>query len=229
MTKSIQKTAIDIVWILSCYGPTISKKLKENDLFIDQLLILLNETKKKTREVVDSIIWRLGSIETVRLEQTQNESNRRDKTDDDDQLPVSDEWDESIPYDLLISYSNNVSDKVLTLKIYNRLVKKGYRVYSEKPGKHRLELMQQAIAQKIPILACLSKNYRSSKICMAEVDYADKQLCPIIPVIVEEKFKIQGWLKHIVAGKTLIDFTEKKFDEALFILYDEIEKLISSD
>jgi hypothetical protein len=230
LTKRIQKTAIDIIWKLSFYGPIISKTLKEDNRFIDQLLILSNETSKKTKEVVSAIIWRLGSVETVRFELTQKEADRQGKQTDDEQLPsTDDQWDESIPYDLLISFSNNVTDKILTLKIYNRLIKKGYRVYIEKQGTHRLMLMREAIDKRKPILACLSKSYRSSKICMAEIEYAEKQSSPIIPIFVESKYKIEGWLKHILGGKIPLDFTDKKFDESLMSLCVEIEKFKSSD
>jgi hypothetical protein len=225
LTKRIQKTAIDIIWKLSFYGPTISKKLKENDRFIDQLLVLSNEASNQTKEVVGAIIWRLGSVETVRLEI----ASRPEKQTDDEQLPSDDQWDESIPYDLLISFSKNVTDKILTLKIYNRLIKKGYRVYIEKQSTHRLQLIRAAIDKQKPILACLSKSYRSSKICMAEIEYAQKKTSPILPVIVEPKYKIQGWLKHVLNGKTPLDFTDKKFDENLMSLCVEIEKFKSSD
>jgi hypothetical protein len=224
--KKIQQLAVDIIWRLSFYGPTTCQKLKSNDLFIEQLLILLKETSSKSRKTADAIIWRLGNEETFRSEKTQKENS---KSIDDDQLPLTDEWDDSISYDLIISDSSDPNDKILTMKIYKRLVAKGYRIYTEKLGKHRLGLIQKAVAKKKPILACLSTRYRASKFCMAEIEYANKQSSPIIPIIVGGNYKVQGWLKHIVSEKHAIDFTEKNFDNALLKLIVEIDNLKSSD
>lgn len=89
--------------------------------------------------------------------------------------------------------------------------------------------MRKAVEKRKPILACLSKKYRSTKVCMAEVEYANKKSSPIIPVIVEPKFKIQGWLKHIIGSQIPIDFAGKNFDGSLLSLYVEVEKFKSSD
>ncbi|CAF1283814.1 unnamed protein product [Rotaria sp. Silwood1] len=228
LLKRIQQLAVSIIWKLSFYGPTTSKKLKSNNLFIDQILILLNGTSKKSKQNASAIIWRLGSEETIRYEQTEKEKHKT-TTMDDDQFISNDEWDETIPYDLLISVSNIIDDMIVAKKIFDRLSSKGYRVYNEKQGKHRLELMKKAIAQKKPILICLSSKYRLSKICMAEIEYANKHSSSIIPVIVEAKFKIQGWLKHLIDGKDPIDLTQKNFNEELLKVFEEIEKQKSSD
>ncbi|CAF1367909.1 unnamed protein product [Rotaria sordida] len=230
--KKIQQSAVFIIWKLSFYGPTTSTKLKSNDLFIEQILMLLNGSSKKSIQHAKAIIWRLGSEEMIRLEQIHKKKHQRQNQEDitgDDQFLSTDEWDESIPYDVVISYSNNVHDKILTIKIYNRLLSRGYRVYSEKQGKHRLELMKKAIGKRKPILACLSSAYRASKVCMAEVEYANKNSSPIIPVIVEVKYKIQGWLKHIIGGKNPIDLTQKNFNDELLEVLEEIEKTKSLD
>ncbi|CAF3641336.1 unnamed protein product [Rotaria sp. Silwood1] len=230
--KRIQQSAVCIIWKLSFYGPTTSKKLKSNDLFIEQLLILLNGTSQKSKQNADAIIWRLGSEAAIRYEQTEKEKHKqrfKKDTTDEDQLNLTDEWDETIPYDVLISYSNIINDVILANKIYNRLSSKGYRVYSEKQGKHRLELIEKAVSKKKPILACLSSTYRASKICMAEIEYANTHSSPIIPVLVEAKYKMQGWLKHVIGGKNPIDLTQKNFNEELLKVFDEIEKTKSLD
>ena len=230
LTARIQTSAVYIIWKLSSFGPKISTKLKSDDSFIDQILILLNGTKKKSKKAAQAIIWRLGNEDKIRLEQTEKEKKRQTTTDtiDDEQFLPADEWDDSIPYDLLISYSNNVNDKISATKI-NRLLSKNYRVYSEQQGKHRLELYKKAIDQKKPILVCLSSSYRASKICMAEVEYANKHSSPIIPVLVEAKYKIQGWLKHLIGGKNPIDLTQKHLNDKLLKVVEEIENIKSSD
>jgi len=232
----IQYLAVDIVWILSFYGPTTIKTLKLNDAFIDGVLKLCNGPEKKPKKAAEAIIWRLGSEKMVRFEQTQKEEervrNRRDsRTDmmDHELLTTADQWDDSIPFDLLISYSNNVNDKILSLKIADRLKKRNYRVYTEKQGKHRLELMEMAAAKQKLILACLSSKFRESKFCMAEIDHASKLKCPVIPVIVEENYTVKGWLNHIIANRTPILFNNKNFNESFLNLIVEIDEIKHSE
>ncbi|CAF1358041.1 unnamed protein product [Rotaria sordida] len=228
MISRIHNSAVSIIWRISSYGPKPISKLKANDLFIDQILILSKGKTENTKRAANGIIWRLGNEDKIRFEKSQKKRNQENKTDDD-QVIEPEEWDESIPYDLLISYSNKTNDKIISGKIYNRLITKGYRVYSEKSGQNRFELMQKAIDSKKPILVCLSSAYRASTVCMAEVEYASKQSSPIISVIVEAKYDVQGWLKHLIGGKKTIDVTQKKFDEGFINILEEIEKTNSSN
>ncbi|CAF5018683.1 unnamed protein product [Rotaria sp. Silwood1] len=233
--QQIQKSAVFIIWKLSFYGPKTITKLKSNDLFIEQILTLLNGTSKKSRQNAKAIIWRLGNEKRIRLELAKKEKTQladQDDIKDLDQLISTDEWDESVPYDIVLSYSNNVNDKILTDKICKRLVSRGYQIYSEKQGAHRLQRIEKAVEKQKPILVCLSSAYRTSKMCMAELEHAVKQRSSVIPVIVEANYKIQGWLQHILKGKKPIDLTSlvtKKFNEELLKLFEEIEKTKSSD
>ena len=228
----IQRLAVGLVWKLSSYGPTIMQTLKLNDAFIDQVLKLSNGPANKSKKIAESIIWRLGSEKIVRLELTQKEQererNRRDTrgdATDDERLSIIDQWDDSIPYDLLMVYSNNVNDKIVSLKIADRLRKKNYRIFSEKQGKHRLELMRIAAAKQKPFLACLSSKFRESKFCMEEVDNASKLKCPIIPVVVEENYTVKGWLNHVIGDHELLDFTGENFIGSLVNLISELDEL----
>lgn len=230
--QKIQRLAVDLVWHLSSYGPTIMQTLKLNDEFIDQILKLSNGEDNKSKKTAAAIIWRLGSEKIVRLELTQKEQererNRRDTrgdSTDNDRLPISDQWDDSVPFDLLMVYSNNVNDKIVSLKIADRLRKKNYRIFSEKQGKHRLELMRIATAKQKPFLACLSSKFRESKFCMEEVDNASKLKCPIIPVVVEENYTVKGWLNHVIGDHKLLDFTGENFTESLVNLISELDEL----
>lgn len=212
-----------IIWTLSHRGSIVNKKIRENHKLIDQILVLLKNSPEKFKGITERLIWRLGTVNV-------NDSKSSEKQLEDEQLPSTDDkWDESIPYDLLISVSNNVTDRVLSTKIYNRLVKQGYRVYSEKQSVHRLEVMRKAMDKKKLILVCLSDHYRLSKLCMAEAEYAQKKSCPIIAILLEPHFQIHGWLKFILGERIPIDFSDKKLDKKLLILCDEIEQYKSLD
>ena len=198
----------------------MNKKFRENRRFIDHLVTLFDTAPEKLKEITERLIWRLGSVDPIA-------SKTSEKQLDDDQLPLMDDaWDE---YDVLISVSNNVTDRVLSAKIYNRLVKQGHRVYSENSSVHRLEVMRNAIEKNKPIIVCLSSHYRSSKLCMAEAEYAQKRYSPIIPVLLQSNFKLQGWLKFLLGDLNPIDLTEKDFEKKMLVLYDKIEQFKSSD
>lgn len=48
-------------------------------------------------------------------------------------------------------------------------------------------------------------------------------------MIIEEKYKIEGWLKHLLKGKRPIELTAKNFTEELLKVAEEIEKIKTSD
>jgi hypothetical protein len=127
-----------------------------------------------------------------------------------------------------MSFSNDLNIKNLCHRIHGRLIAKKIRVYMEEQGVHRLELIKKAVDKKKIILVCLSATYRTSKLCMAEIEYAFQNKCPVIPVIVEANYKAKGWLSHLIGGKTPTDLTQKNFNEAIRDLFVEIEKLKAS-
>jgi hypothetical protein len=234
--KKIQRSSLDIIWKLLSSGPSATKKLKANDLFIDHLLTLSNEPSKKLQRSARNIIWKLGNEETFRYEQAEKKKEREEENHEesrtrtvDDQAIANNQWDDSVPFDLLISYSNDLSISSLCHKIRNRLIAKKFKVYIEQQGKQRLEKMQKAVDKRKIILACLSTNYRASKVCMAEVEYAFNHKCPVIPVIVESNYKVKGWLKHLLGNTNAIDFTQKNFNDMILRLIVEIDKMKAAD
>ncbi|CAF3091672.1 unnamed protein product [Rotaria sp. Silwood2] len=234
--RKIRVTALKIIWKLLSVAPALSKKLKLNDLFIDYLLTFISKASQKEKILPSSIIWKLGDEGTLRLEQAgkkkqleQEDHTENNDTAIDDQYNPIDLLDDSVSFDLMMSFSDDSSDISLCRKICNRLKKKMFNVYFEQQGKHRLESMKKAVLEKKIFLACLSAKYRISKVCMAEIEYASKNGYPIIPVIVEKNYKVKGWLNHLIGKRKVIDFKQEIFDDALLNLTIEINKIKTSD
>ncbi|CAF1468658.1 unnamed protein product [Rotaria sp. Silwood1] len=208
--RKIRLSSLKIIWHLLSIVPTLNKKLKSNDLFIDHLLTFINKVSQKEKMIPNGIIWKLGHEETLRQEQAgkKKQIEEDDRTTTDDQYDSTDAWDDSVPFDLMMSYSDDSSEKSLCRKISNRLKSEDFKVYFEKQGKHRLESMKKAVLKQKLFLACLSAKYRASKVCMAEIEYASKSGCPIIPVIVGKNYTVKGWLNHLI-GKRKTYFYEK--------------------
>ncbi|CAF1587535.1 unnamed protein product, partial [Adineta ricciae] len=234
--EKIQQLAILIIWRFTYYGPTVIKTLKSNDAFIDQILKVSKQPlrgpakgNKKSladsaKETAEQMLWRFGSEKLILHEKKKKQEEIT--SDRPDEPSTADQWRESVPFDLLMSYSTNVNDKIMSLKIADRLTKRNYRVYTEKQGKHRLELMEIAAAKKVPILACLSSKFRDSKFCMAEIDNASKVKCPVIPIIVEENYTVKGWLNHVLNNRKPIEFNNTDFTQSFMFLIGEIDEIL---
>jgi hypothetical protein len=231
----IHQSSLDIIWKLTFNGPAVAKKVKSFDQFVDQLFNLSTKPSEKMRRTAKGIIWKLGDENHLRYEQAEKEkerkqeSSRERRNSEDEYRPTTnDQWDDSIPFDLLMSFSNDLNIKNLCHRIHGRLIAKNIRVYMEEQGVHRLELIKKAVDKKKIILVCLSATYRTSKLCMAEIEYAFQNKCPVIPVIVEANYKAKGWLSHLIGGKTPTDLTQKNFNEAIRDLFVDVEKLKAS-
>ncbi|CAF3730254.1 unnamed protein product [Rotaria sp. Silwood1] len=229
--RKIRLSSLKIIWHLLSIVPTLNKKLKSNDLFIDHLLTFINKVSQKEKMIPNGIIWKLGHEETLRQEQAgkKKQIEEDDRTTTDDQYDSTDAWDDSVPFDLMMSYSDDSSEKSLCRKISNRLKSEDFKVYFEKQGKHRLESMKKAVLKQKLFLACLSAKYRASKVCMAEIEYASKSGCPIIPVIVGKNYTVKGWLNHLIGKRKTVNFKQKLFEDAFLNLISEIRKLKNSE
>ena len=243
LVTQIRKSSLDIVWKILYSEPKSGVKFKAIDELIDELLELLKEPSKKIRQLAKHIVWRLGDEKYFVSEQAKKvqakEQQSHEESDVDDQLTTNDQWDDSVPFDVMMSFSNDLNIRSICRKICNRLIANNVKVYMEQQGQHRLELIKKAVAKRKIILVCLSSKYRTSKVCMAELDYAFKKKCPIIPAIVEANYKVKGWLSHLVGAKKTIDFAQKNvndlskdpnahmknFNEKILDLCVEIEKI----
>lgn len=235
--EKIPRYALNVVWhiLRSIYGLKASKQLKSNDQFVEYVLQVSNQQSKKVKKISSGIIWKLGDERIFRSEHAEQERKRGEQMDDDDlpdiddQFMTDDQCDGSNSFDLMISFSNSVADKIVCQKIYNRLTVKNISVYIEKQGQHRLQVIKKAMQRQKILLVCLSNEYRKSKVCMAEIEYAFKFKCPIIPVLADATYKPKGWLNHLIGEKVVINFTQKKITDAMDKLMIEINKLKSLD
>ncbi|CAF2820860.1 unnamed protein product, partial [Rotaria sp. Silwood2] len=73
--------------------------------------------------------------------------------------------------------------------------------------------MAEAIEKSNFILICMSSDYKKSTNCQAEAEYAFNRKKTIIPLIVEPKFKADGWLGFISGNKIYINFADREHNE----------------
>ena len=115
---------------------------------------------------------------------------------------------------VMISYQWD-NQEVLT-EVKNRLQESGYRVWMdlEQMGGSTLEAMAKAVENASVVLVCVSQRYKESPNCRSEAEYAYQLRKDIIPLMMQRKYKADGWLGMIVGTKLWIDFQSKHVIEA---------------
>jgi hypothetical protein len=163
------------------------------------LLILMNKVFKQLRK---EFLWKLED-ETI-VKKWENVSSN-DK------------------YDIMISYSH--SNKDLCYQVHQSLNKLKFRVWLDFENMYgsTLQSMAQAIESSEIILVCMSNPYKESAYCRSEAEYAYTRQRHIIPLVMENKYRPDGWLGFICASKMYVDFTKSDFDQAFQKLISQIQ------
>jgi len=115
---------------------------------------------------------------------------------------------------VMISYQWDNQEVLIEVK--NRLQESGYRVWMdlEQMGGSTLEAMAKAVENASVVLVCVSQRYKESPNCRSEAEYAYQLRKDIIPLMMQRKYKADGWLGMIVGTKLWIDFQSKHVIEA---------------
>ena len=110
---------------------------------------------------------------------------------------------------VMISYQWDNQEVLIEVK--NRLQASGYRVWMdlEQMGGSTLEAMAKAVEDSSVILVCVSKKYKESPNCRSEAEYAYQLRKDIIPLMMQNNYRPDGWLGMIVGTKLWIDFHSK--------------------
>ena len=115
---------------------------------------------------------------------------------------------------VMISYQWDNQEVLIEVK--NRLQDSGYRVWMdlEQMGGSTLEAMAKAVENSSVVLVCVSQRYKESPNCRSEAEYAYQLRKDIIPLMMQHKYKADGWLGMLVGTKLWIDFHSKHVVEA---------------
>ena len=127
---------------------------------------------------------------------------------------------ESTGNHVMISYQWD-SQEVLG-EVKNRLQASGYRVWMdlEQMGGSTLEAMAKAVENSSAVLICVSERYKESPNCRSEAEYAYQLRKDIIPLMMQPKYRGDGWLGMLVGTKLWFDFQSKH------VLEQGVRKLI---
>jgi hypothetical protein len=201
----VQKPALEILLALS-FTNDASSYLKENQKFMTYIRNLSSNTdieKSSLQRAAEALLWKLEK-ETEAVAKPTNSN--------------------SYQYDIMISYSH--TDKRLCHQIYEQLIKDGFRVWIDREDMHGATMiaMANAIENSNVILICMSDAYKQSVYCQSEAHYAFERQRRLVPLIMEPRYKPDGWLGFIVSGKIYIHFLKVEFNVAYEMLKTEISQ-----
>jgi hypothetical protein len=195
----VLQTALEIIWSL-----TFNNKIHQilvnsyNNFAIYLKTSLINSDEQGVQAAAQGILWKL-----------EDESMLKKQILDNTETKTCEE-----KYDIMISYSH--SNKDLCLQVYQSLLKLNYRVWLDFENMYggTLQSMATAIELSEIILICMSTPYKQSAYCRSEAEYAYTRQRHIIPLIMEKKYRPDGWLGIICASKMYVDFTKTDFEQA---------------
>ncbi len=204
----VLQLSLEIIWTLTFNNKIRNILMKKYDNFVMYLkTVLVDSNEQGVQAAAQGILWKLEN-EAI-LKKVLSIKNEND---------ISDE-----KYDLMISYSH--SNKDLCYQIHQSLIKSNYRVWLdfEKMYGSTLQSMAQAIESSDIILLCMSNPYKQSAYCQSEAEYAYARQRHIIPLVMEKKYRPDGWLGFICASKMYVDFTKTDFEQAFQKLISQIQ------
>ncbi len=192
----------DILWALS-FNQDIQQQLRSTTSFISKLAHL-NKTcdNEQVRKTTNGILWNL-------------EINHQDRST----VEINDEK----TFDIMISYSHQ--EKTVCKQLYEELTKGGYRVWIDFDQMHGnvMDAMAQAIDRSHTIIICMSENYQKSNFCRAEAQYAFQRQRKIVPVLLQQHYKPDGWLLFLIGQLLYVNFTKYEFALAMNMLLKEVK------
>ncbi|CAF1035861.1 unnamed protein product [Adineta steineri] len=192
------------IWFLS-FEYTCATKIHSHDKYF-ALLVQLAETNpnEMIQQAAKGILWQLRQTMTNTINEpiVSNSSQH-------------------------IMFSYNHDTKEIAQKICQNLRNSGYRTWMDIDDMHgsTLDCMAHAVEQSCVIIICMTEKYKQSPNCQSEAEYAYRLKKPFVPILLQSKFKPDGWLGLLLGTKLYIDFTKSDFDSNYKRLVNEIETI----
>jgi hypothetical protein len=229
---------LEIIYALvfTAMGKEELKKEQYKD-FIDHVKQLHHSGKEAVRQAAQGITWKHEIEDELKKnsERLPLPPPRVNWTDIPMVAPTTDPYQINpymatpIPkkYDVMISYC--WANKPLCRLISERFQRDCYFVWFDENEMHGsiCERMAEGIEKSDFILVCMSSGYKKSLNCQAEAEYAFERQKKIVPLIVERKYKADGWLGLIAGSKMCIKFAEKQdgeFEQAYQALLGQLHR-----
>ena len=179
--NSEKASAVNALWVLA-FDENNKKAITQDKETLDILRRLQQSDDPEVQKAAAGALWELEGKTARNSQMTKATGNH---------VMISYQWD---------------SQEVL-VEVKNRLQASGYRVWMdlEQMGGSTLEAMAKAVENASVILVCVSHQYKESPNCRSEAEYAYQLRKDIIPLMMQQNYKPDGWLGMIVGTKLWID------------------------
>ena len=178
-------SATRALWMLA-FDDNNKKEIRQEEGAMDILHQLQQSENPEVQKAAAGALWEIEGKTARHLERIESTGNH---------VMISYQWD---------------SQEVL-VEVKNRLQASGYRVWMdlEQMGGSTLEAMAKAVENSSVVLICVSERYKESPNCRSEAEYAYQLRKDIIPLMMQGKYRGDGWLGMLVGTKLWFDFQSK--------------------
>ena len=179
-------SAIKALWMLA-FDDNNKKAIRQEDGAVGLLRHLQHSKDSQVQMAAAGALWEVEGKTARNAERTESTGNH---------VMISYQWD---------------SQEVL-IEVKNRLQASGYRVWMdlEQMRGSTLEAMAKAVENSSVVLVCVSERYKESPNCRSEAEYAYQLRKDIIPLMMQRKYRGDGWLGMLVGTKLWFDFNSQQ-------------------
>ena len=179
-------SAIKALWMLA-FDDNNKKAIRQEDGAVGLLRHLQHSKDSQVQRAAAGALWEVEGKTARNAERTESTGNH---------VMISYQWD---------------SQEVL-IEVKNRLQASGYRVWMdlEQMRGSTLEAMAKAVENSSVVLVCVSERYKESPNCRSEAEYAYQLRKDIIPLMMQRKYRGDGWLGMLVGTKLWFDFNSQQ-------------------
>jgi hypothetical protein len=85
-----------------------------------------------------------------------------------------------------------------------------------------MQAMAEAVENSEFVILCMSDSYKRSVYCQAEAEYAFQCKRRLVPLIVRQAYRPDGWLGLLIGSRIYVDFARFEFKKACELLLNEI-------
>ncbi|XP_071501362.1 uncharacterized protein [Diadema antillarum] len=226
-----QRSAIEVLWILSFHPSNQSAILKEEGCL---QMVRKCKTHAALSRPCEAILWNVGEETHATLTKKSKDPSRKLKLDAKEgnsaaggegnssskQSPEhtvehdnevgdvfyndDDDEEEVSTNHVMLSYQWDVQKQIL--KVKELLQADGYKVWMDvdQMGGSTLEAMASAVENAAVVLICFSEKYKNSPACRTEAEYTFKLNKPIVPLKMQTDYEADGWLGIMLGTKYYI-------------------------
>ncbi|CAF2350000.1 unnamed protein product [Rotaria sp. Silwood2] len=232
----------EILWSLT-FREEGALALRSNRDFLNKIQAISKDSDSEPlKKAVDGLVWKLvrepENLERIakRKAEENDTTGKGLKTiteeivnsDGQKQLvtkiisSANDSGEQVFQYDMMISYCH--ADQELIRKIHKFLVDQGFKIWIDLNNMYgpAMSAMADAVENSEFVIMCMSDSYKRSTYCQAEAEYAFNCKRRLLPLIVREGYRPDGWLGFMIGSRIYVDFGRFDFNTACEKLIAEI-------